>query len=70
MSLYDETIAMFGQRALRSFSFSAVSMAAKPWARFVHDRVARLACERTECSMRSRYSPRSPALRARMRSVT
>jgi hypothetical protein len=70
MSLYDETIARFAQRALRSLSFSVLSIAAKPCARFVHDNVLRLACERLECSVRSRYSVRDPALRARMRSVT
>src|SRR6185295_13777603 len=70
MSLYDETIARFAQRALRSRSFSEVSIAAKPCARFVHDNVLRVACEFRECSVRSRYSPRGPALRARMRSVT
>ncbi len=63
-------MAIFGQRAPRSACLSPASMAAKPCARFVHDRVVRLGCVSRACATRSRYSARGPALRARMRSVT
>ena len=70
MSLYAETIAMFGQRTPRSAAFSGASMPANPCARFVHDSVARVAPAPRACSIRSRYAARESRLRSRIRSVT
>ncbi len=70
MSLYAETIAMFGRARAASARFSGALQAAKPCARLPHDSFARCGPERFALSIFARYAARSTALRVTMRSVT
>src|SRR5262249_61192348 len=70
MSLYEETIAIFGQRAPLRSVFSSGVDAANPCARFVQDKRSRAAFALAASLIRRRYSVRDFALRSRIRSVT
>src|SRR6185437_6072689 len=70
MSLYDVTIARFGQRSCFRASLSAAGAAAKPCARLVHESCVRVGPWIALAAIRPRYAARSVRLRSLMRSVT
>src|SRR5439155_3190121 len=70
MSLYDETMAIFGRASSRSMILSPVGAAAKPCARLVQARSLRMGPLLRALSRRDRYSARVAELRLRIRSVT
>src|ERR1700730_17763900 len=70
MSLYDDTIAMFGLTAARRASFSRGPHAAKPCAMFAQPSEPRAGPRRAAPRILSRYAARVWALRSMIRAVT